>query len=91
MGYLVIDHSNAIDKRGNFGIKQEFETASCKHCQGIIRIVKHQKEGGWCFTCKGAVCIPCTSTGQCTPFMKRLEAKVNWDVRRKQMFREYGF
>lgn len=89
MGYLIIDQS-ATETNGKRGEKLEYDTVSCKHCQCVLRIVKRQKEGAWCFTCGGSVCIPCSKTGQCVPFMKKVECQIKYDIRKRAMFREFG-
>jgi hypothetical protein len=44
MGYLLIDHSAGQGIDGRQGIKQEFETVNCAHCQSLIALLARPRE-----------------------------------------------
>jgi hypothetical protein len=68
---------------------QEYDTASCCHCGGIIFVVPgtvcteyfvNQADGSWkrepgasCYRCMKPVCLVCYDKGTCTPLEKWLE------------------
>ena len=84
MGYLM------VDSRISGGKFVECDTASCRHCQAIIRIVKGQRKGAYCIKCAGPVCLKKRCSTRCEPFFRKLERKIKEDVRARQMKREYG-
>ena len=80
MGYLL------IDDRASGGLKQEFETVSCKHCQAVVKVMRRQKSGYWCRHCSGPVCALRECRERCSPFFKKIEEK----LRRQAMFKSMG-
>ena len=80
MGHLLIDDT------ASGGVKQEYDTVSCKHCQAVIKVMRKQKSGYWCQHCSGPVCKNPECIKQCTPFFKKVEEK----LRRQAMFKSMG-
>ncbi len=70
MGYLM------IDDRASGGEMKEYNTVSCRHCQGIIKVVKGQRQGAWCMNCSGPVHDRPGCASRCTPFFKKIEEKL---------------
>ena len=85
MGYLIIDTRHAD------GQVREYETAMCRHCQKVMKIMKNQASGYLCMPCGGPVCDGCATLGMCEPskrkyqhFMARVEASVaSWEFFRR--------
>lgn len=80
MGYLIIDN------RAAGGELQEYDTCSCVHCQAVIKIVRRQTRGVWCWRCAGPVCEMCAKHGRCEPFFRKVEQQLN----RQIFFRQIG-
>lgn len=89
MGLLIIDHS------GSGGVKQEFDTVPCKHCQAVIRVVikgvkKAYETKSRCSRCHGPICNACASHmelngGECNaPFLAKVEQAL-----KKQRWQEH--
>ena len=67
-GYLVIDDPDPA--RGQ-PARQEFDTATCSHCQRVFKLAALHAV---CSLCDKYVCRKCAELGICVPFEKRLEA-----------------
>jgi hypothetical protein len=88
MGELIIDN------RVSGGIKEEYQTVGCKHCQAVLRMilagVNRTREGAFCLQCSGPICETCAARhfqrpeGPCEAFERRIDA---WQ--RQQTFRAY--
>jgi len=68
---------------------QEFETFTCGHCNKVVRVphrAKPEELGGMCKLCMSMTCGPCTATGKCEPFEKKLERIEDRD----RFFRQVG-
>lgn len=67
-GYLVTSGADG---------KTENDTFTCVHCNAV-RIIAHKAAvedmGGWCFNCAATICPGCAKSGECTPFMRKVEA-----------------
>lgn len=75
MGYVLLDHSlGGIGPRGEKGIKEEWDTISCKHCQQVMRIIIHGparkvlESADRCDKCKAAICKKCAVAMDATKF-----------------------
>jgi len=92
IGYLMIDHRGGQGLDDKKGILQEFDTASCRHCQAVIKMIKHginkTRDGFWCYPCAGPICKFCgdKSKGECSPFKKKIEES----DRRQTYYRSLG-
>jgi hypothetical protein len=54
----------------------EEDTLQCGHCQRVIFIKPGTPvDAGFCRRCMRHLCGPCTSTGRCEPFEKKIEAQ----------------
>lgn len=62
-----------VDDRASGGRLFECDTASCRHCQAVIYVVRRQRQGAWCMRCGGPVCFACARSGRCEPFFKQVE------------------
>ena len=78
MGYLL------VDDRASGGMKREYDTVSCKHCQAVIKVKR--RSGNWCRNCAGPVCDNIACTRRCTPFFKKVEEK----LKRQRLFKSMG-
>lgn len=69
MGYLIVDN------RESGGKLEEYDTTWCRHCQGIVKLIK--VAGMWhvqkCMKCNGPICLSCAEKQECTPFFARVE------------------
>lgn len=79
-GYLTISGPDGVE---------ENDTATCNHCNGLVRVPPNQRAadvGGVCKQCMGFVCQACYARVGCVPFeekLKRVEA-------RGEALRSYG-
>jgi hypothetical protein len=77
-------------QRAQIGVgTAEYDTATCKHCNGVFHVGARQRPddiGGLCKTCMGIICPRCLGK-PCKPFMKRLEEM----ERKEDALRSYGF
>lgn len=55
------------------GKTEEFETATCAHCNCVYRLSRKTDIGGFCRCCMDLICGPCADKGTCTPFEKQVE------------------
>lgn len=74
MGYVVIDNRSAG------GALVEFDTEHCRHCQALIDVQQHRREGAWCGRCAGPVCPTPACADVCNPFMRQVEAQIRRDA-----------
>ncbi len=78
MGYLLIDDS------ASGGLKREYDTVSCKHCQAVIKVKRGS--GNWCWNCAGPVCDNLECLKHCVPFFATIEKK----MKRQALFKSIG-
>lgn len=61
----------------------EIDTATCVHCNSIVPLTKMDgtkaDPPGYCLQCHGVICPKCSAHGECTPFMKWVEAQESKD------------
>lgn len=77
------------------GRQEQDDVQTCPHCEAIIlmRVWKH--EGGWCGKCmsplcSNAGCVAETARLGCVPFVKKLEAHINAQVKFAQHLKIAG-
>lgn len=68
---------------GADGKSTEWDTHTCAHCQKVIFVKKDP--GGFCRRCMKPVCGPCADSGECKPFMKRIEEFERAAIRGRQL------
>ena len=78
MGYLLVDDT------ASGGLKREYDTVSCKHCQAVIKVKR--ESGNWCQNCAGPVCDNMECLKRCVPFFKKVEEK----LKRQALFKSMG-
>lgn len=78
-GYAVWTGPNGMKERDTF---------TCGHCNGVV-IVEPKADpadmGGLCKLCMKLVCPRCNAAGQCTPFLKKIEAAERKEVQDRRM------
>lgn len=83
-----------IDNRESGGTKEEYDTIPCGHCQALLKLyrqgVNRFRDGGWCDTCREAICVGCLAKGICVPFMQWVEQWTRAD-HRKEIYRRLGY
>lgn len=92
MGYLLVDN------KVSGGMKQEYDTKSCKHCQGIVKVLikrhllggqsKKKDEGFFCIKCMGPLCEYCAVLAHkngCAPFMDMLIKKMREKQQKRRL------
>ena len=85
MGYILLDHTQGgagppepgmpFNSRPTTGIKQEWDTYSCVHCQRVMRVIIHGparksvENADRCTKCAKPICVKCARamdvTGVC--------------------------
>ena len=88
MGYLFKDNGEDNGQARHQRI-EEYDTISCKHCQGVIKIIlrgctKAAATKYRCSRCNGPICKYCAETlkGECSPVALKIAHAVKsgkWD------------
>lgn len=68
----------------NVSQRSEADVRTCTHCQGVIKMQEWKDKGAWCGKCFAPICDPCgaiAETRGCEPFMKKIEAFAEQQMR----------
>ena len=87
MGYVIVDHRAAPPAvQRQYGRVVEYDTAACKHCGAVIKIVRRQRQGEWCLRCGGPVCLRCYHVAQRRH--ETFQQKIDAQVQRNEQWRK---
>lgn len=68
--------------------RQEADVQTCPHCQAVILMQEWKKTGYWCTREMKPLCDSCAPRAAifgCEPFMKKLEAAMEAEMRFKKL------
>lgn len=94
MGYVIVDHRDSPpDVQRQMGRIREYDTLSCRHCQGIIPMAHRQAQGAYCMKCGGPVHDTPRCASRCIPWQRKLEEdiqRIERAARRQAFFQGLG-
>lgn len=73
--------------------RQEADVRTCTHCQRVIKMQEWKEDGAWCGKCFAPICKACGAEAQihgCMPFMKKIEAYAEQQMRFERIFKGEG-
>lgn len=74
--------------------KQEADIQTCAHCQALINMQLWKDDGAWCGKEMKPLCCKCGDralTFGCEPFLKKIEAYAETQMRFEKFLKDAGF